>query len=109
MRRSVQFILGMHDEIIIAISPCKNNNIKYHVLPFQTICETFDPIMEVLKEEGPKFPNCITFCRKYMECADIYLYFKTTLRKTFTFPAGAPDIQKYDCRAGVDSPTRPIS
>ena len=54
LRPDVSKILGMHDEIIIAISPCKNNNIKYHVLPFQTICETFDPIMEVLKEEGPK-------------------------------------------------------
>ena len=94
LRSDVSKILGMHDEITIAISPCKNN-IKYLVLPFQTISEIFDPIVEVLKEEGPTFPRCIIYCRKYMECADIYLYFKTKLGKNFTFPAGAPDIPKH--------------
>ena len=61
LRSDVSKILGMHDEITIAISPCKNN-IKYLVLPFQTISEIFDPIVEVLKEEGPTFPRCIIYC-----------------------------------------------
>ena len=62
---------------------------------FKLFLKHFDPIVEVLKEEGPTFPRCIIYCRKYMECADIYLYFKTKLGKNFTFPAGAPDIPKY--------------
>ena len=89
LRSDVTKILGIHNEIIIAISSYKNN-IKHLVLPFQTISETFDPIVEVLKEEGPTFP-------RYIECADIYLYFKTKLGKNFTFPAGAPDIPKLGC------------
>ena len=58
LRSDVSKIWGMHDEITIAISPCKNN-IKYLVLPFQTISETFDPIVEVLKEESPHFQDAL--------------------------------------------------
>ena len=49
LRSDVSKNFGNACEIIIAISPYKNN-IKYRVLPFQTISETFDLIVEVLDQ-----------------------------------------------------------
>ena len=43
----VKKMLGMHDEVIVATYPCKDNN-QYNVFPFRYIAETFSPMLGML-------------------------------------------------------------
>ena len=79
-------MLEMHDEVIVATSPCKDN-IKYRVFPFRSIAKTFAPILEMLKAEGPKSPRSITTG----SMMSVLIHFKANLEVNFTSPARAPD------------------
>ena len=40
-------------------------------------------------------PRTIIFCRRYVECAQIYGLFQQYLNESFTDPPGAPNLVKY--------------
>ncbi len=50
LQREVGVILGMHNHISVAVSPCRTN-IMYAVSTFSTAKETFQTLLLRLKEE----------------------------------------------------------
>ena len=49
----------------------------------------------VLKRLRVNMPRTIIFCRRYMECAQMYSAFEELLGDNFTEPPGARSIVKY--------------
>ena len=83
-------MLGLRNELILSISLSKLN-IIYAVQPFTTIPGTFAPMLSQLKRERSQFPRTIIYCRRFEDCADMYLYFRNQMGVEFTEPTGAPD------------------
>ena len=50
LRHSVSRTIGMCDPVVIAVPPCKKN-IMYSVKAFESVADTFKPIVERLKLE----------------------------------------------------------
>ena len=94
LRTEVTRMLGMRDELVVAMSPCKAN-IMYAVGMFTTISETFSPMLERLRADRLDFPQTIVYCRRYEHCSNLYLYFKRQLGMDFTEPPGAPDLPRF--------------
>ena len=91
LRAEVASILGMTEELVVSISPCKEN-IMYCIGKFSTIPETFLPIVDRLRNDRASFPRTIVYCRRYEHCANLYAFFRESLRNEFTEPRGAPDL-----------------
>ncbi len=89
-------IIGMRDELVVSISPCKPN-IMYSVIKFSTFTETFKPIVKKLLQDGADYPCVVVFCKSLKDCVDIYMgFFKNSLGVNFTIPAHAPtSIQEF--------------
>ena len=94
LRSSITSILGMHDPVIIAVSPCKAN-IMYAVESYESLDQAIGPFVARLQKERAKMSRTIIYCRSYSDCADLYLYFRDNLGSHFTEPPGAPDISKF--------------
>ena len=94
LRIQVAQTLGMIDELVVSISPCQQN-ILYTVGSITTIQVTFLPMLEHLHEMRVKFPRTIVCCRRYEDCANLYIYFKKGLQASFTEPPGAPDLPRF--------------
>ena len=94
LRVEVAKTLGMKSEIVVSISPCKAN-IMYAVSSFTSVEETFRPILDRLCKERASYPKTIIYCRRYQECADLYMYFRQELGADFTEPSGAPDMTRF--------------
>ena len=47
-------------KLVVSISPCKSLNL-YQL-------ETFLPIAEKLRKEGPQYPRMIIYCRRFHDC-----------------------------------------
>jgi len=90
LQREVGVILGMHNHISVAVSPCRTN-IMYAVSTFSTVKETFQTLLLRLKEERLDMPRIIIYCRRHEEAADLYLFFRGGLGDSFTEPKDAPD------------------
>ncbi len=86
--------LNMRQPYIVAISPQKDN-IIYSVAEKVTISDTFQPIVDTLRREGPVMGRMIVFCRTYDSVTSIYTYFKRNLNDKFTYPSGAPDLARF--------------
>ena len=94
LQKCIEDILGMNKPALITISPCKAN-IMYGVGKFKTITETFSPILERLRNERQQMPRIIVYCHTYDMCADLFLYFKTSLGGEFTEPPLADELNKF--------------
>ncbi len=94
LRAEVARTLGMTDELVVSVSPCKAN-IMYAIGAFTTIPETFLPVVDRLRNDRSNFPRTIVYCRRYEDCANLYLFFKDQLGAEFTEPPGAPDLPKF--------------
>lgn len=92
LRTQVSTTLGMVDELVVCVSPYKEN-IMYAVGTFITITQTFRPMVERLRHERAKFPRTIIYCRRYEDCSDLY-DFKDKLGRDFTDPSGTPDLPR---------------
>ena len=77
-RMDVTRLLGMRNEKVISLSPCKAN-ITYDVIPFVSLHESFSKVVERLQNERTTFPRMIVYCRRFEDCANLYLHFKNEL------------------------------
>ena len=94
VRMSVERLLSMKDPVRVILSPCKQN-LMLCVASFVSIDVTFAPVLEKLLRNRVNFPRTIIYCRRYEECADIYLHFRSHMGKEFTEPKGAPDLSRF--------------
>ena len=95
LQHEIARILGMCGPTVISVSPCKINIMYALAAPCHSIATTFRPILMRLKKERVKMPRIIIYCRKYEECADLYIYFRDELGETFTEPVKSPDLSKF--------------
>ena len=79
---------------MVSLSPCKPN-IMYSVRAMSTVSDTFVPMVERLRKERTTFPRSIIYCRRYEDCAELYLLFKNALATDFTDPPGSPDVPMF--------------
>lgn len=94
LRHSVSRTIGMCDPVVIAVPSCKKN-IMYSVKAFESVANTFKPIIERLKLERTNMPRMIIYGRSFSVCADVFLYFKSQLGENITEPIDAPDLAKF--------------
>ena len=92
LRTQVAVTLGMINELVVTLSPCKAN-IMYSVRKITTVSDTFLPMVERLCSERILFPRTIIYCRRYEECAELYML--SILGADFTEPSGAPDLPAF--------------
>ena len=79
--------LGMTNELIVTISPCKATcNLMCAITTFRTIPNTFLPMVDRFRNDRGNFPPMIIYCRRYEDCANLYLFFKEQLGDEFTEP-----------------------
>ena len=67
----------------------------YSVRKMTTVSDTFLPMVERLGSERIMFPRTIIYCRRYEECVELYMLFKSVLGVDFTEPPGAPDLPAF--------------
>ena len=89
VRNEVSNTLGLRNEAITAMSPCKAN-IKYCKKTFQSIKESLAGVAKGLSYQRTKFPRTIIYCQRCADCSDIFIYFQDYLGIDFTEPPNAP-------------------
>ena len=94
LHTQVSQTLGMNDELVVPVSPCKAN-VMYAVSAFTTIPETFSPMVEKLRVERLIFPKTIIYCRRCKDCANLYIFFRHKLGFKFTNPPSSPDLPRF--------------
>lgn len=94
LRREVTDIIGLNNEVVVSISPEKPN-IAYMVKDFVSIKESFSPLVTAVADRVLDVPKTIIYCRRVEDCADLYMYFKESLKEKFVFPTGAPDLPRF--------------
>ena len=94
LRMDVSRLLGMRNELVISVSPCKAN-IMYAVAKFVSVQDSFRKTVERLRRERSEFPRMIIYCRRFEDCANLYLYFKNELQGNFTEPPNLPDVPQF--------------
>ena len=93
LRMDVPRLLGMRNELV-SVSPCKAN-IMYAVAKFVSVQDSFRRTVERLRRERSEFPRMIIYCRRFEDCANLYLYFKNELQGDFTEPPNLPDLPQF--------------
>ena len=93
LQSCIEDILGMNKPALVTITPCKAN-IMYGIGKYKTIIETFSPILERLRNERQQMARVIVYCSTYDMCADLFLYFKTSLGGECTEPPLASELNK---------------
>ena len=93
-RKRVEALLGMRRPMLTYLSPCKPN-IVYSVQTFDSISQTFEPLLKSVKEKRTLLPRVIIYCRKYLDCSNLYSFFKRGLAHEFTEPTDAPDVADF--------------
>ena len=94
LRKEIEQIISLKDEAVITMSP-NRSNIVYSVLPFVTLAQTFSPLISAIIEKSIKVPKTIIYCRSKDDVANLYLFFKSTLKQNFLYPIDAPDHPDY--------------
>ena len=83
LRIDVARLVGVRNEKVISLFPCKSN-ITYAVIPLVSFLDSFSNIVEWLQNERTIFPRMIVYCRRFEDCANLYLHFKNELKGNFT-------------------------
>ena len=94
LRTDVAKMVGMKNERVIAVSPCKPN-IMCATGMFQSLQITFTPMLKRLEEQRAQYPCTIIYCQSFKDCADIYHFFRSNLGADFTEPKAAPDTPEF--------------
>ena len=94
-RRKIIGSLNMKKVHIVSRNPCKGN-ITYIVKEKPAdIADILSPIVDDILENNRNAERTIIFCRNLQNCADIYHFFKSRLRKNMYYPATAPPLSKF--------------
>lgn len=95
LRQKASEAIGLINPSIIAVSPCKQN-IVYALSNFVDIKDSFDGILEELKNKLTSMGRIIIYCRQFNDCSNLYKFFKVGLGRNFTYPSDAPaELSKY--------------
>ena len=94
LRKEVAGIIGLNNEAVISISPDKPN-ILYMVKEFVSIEESFSSLQTAVAEKGLDVPKTIIYCRRIEDCANLYMFFRKSLKEKFVLPIGAPDVPRF--------------
>jgi len=97
LRKEIAKIISMKNEVIISISPARDN-IMYsvsHMLHVDTIAKVFYPLLASVEKQGLEMPKAIIYCRSKNDCANLYMFFRDTLRDKFLHPHDAPDLPQF--------------
>jgi ATP-dependent DNA helicase RecQ len=87
LRLEVCHILGINDPVVVEISPEKPN-VFLACGEFNSIMETFGPLVEELQVKRVNMDRVIIFCKKRILCNQIYSFFQYMLRENFAEPPG---------------------
>ena len=87
-------ILGLRNPVAIVISPSRAN-ISYIVKSYDSITDSFLPPLEDLRKLRLEFPRTIIYCRRFVDCGNLYAYFRDGLGNDFTEPVDAPDLPQF--------------
>ena len=79
---------GMIDPVIIQVSPVKDN-LCYGALEVSSI-DDFMPLVQLLKKERLSFNRTIIYCKKLLDCGQLFQLFKSVLNEELSEPIGAP-------------------
>ena len=79
---------------MIYVSPHKKN-IFYTVRPKPALEDLVSSLARTLQNLRTAMPRTIIFCRRYVECAQIYSLFQQCLKAEFTDPPNAQNLVKY--------------
>ena len=86
--------LHVTNPVVVNMSPHKRN-VVFTVHPKPQLGEFLCSIVGILKRLRVNMPRTIIFCRRYMECAQMYSTFEELLGKDFTEPPCAPNMVIY--------------
>ena len=93
-RKKIIDSLRMQNPSLIYKSPHKKN-VFYTVRPKPEVEDVVSFLACTLGELRATTPRTIIFCRRYVECAQIYTLFQQHLNESSTDPPGAPNLVKY--------------
>lgn len=91
VRLAASLSLGMLNPHVVAFSPVKKN-IMYAMNSFETVEDSFGPLVRRLKLERTSFPRMIVFTRSLSMAGNIYLYLMSELGDEATEPKDAPNL-----------------
>ena len=91
-RRKIIGSLNMKKVHIVSHNPCKENIVEEKPAD---IADILSPIVDDILENNRNAERTIIFCRNLQNCADIYHFFKSRLRKNMYYPATAPPLSKF--------------
>ena len=94
LRKEITDIIGLNNEVVVSVSPDKPN-IVYMVKEFVSIKQTFSSLVAVVADKALEVPKTIIYCRRMEDCANLYIFFKESLKEKFVFPIGAPDLPRF--------------
>lgn len=90
--------LRMKDPALIYVSPHKKN-IIYTVKPKPSLDDIVSSLVSslvcTLQNPRTAMPRTIIFCRRYVECSQMYSLFQQYLKSDFTDPPNTPSLVKY--------------
>ena len=84
----------MRNPVNIIVSPSKSN-ITYIVRSFDSFTDAFCPLLEDLKRKRSLFPRTIVYCRRFIDCGNLYTFSRDSLGNSFTEPVDAPDLPQF--------------
>lgn len=94
LRYSVSKTIGLHNPYTLSLCPSKKN-LVYAVGKFVDVSVSFGPMAEKLAQLRAEMPRTIIYCRRFQDCSDIYIMFRSLLGSNFTEPPGAPNISRF--------------
>ena len=94
-RRKIIGSLNMKKVHIVSRNPRKEN-ITYLVKEKPTdIADILSPIVDDILENNRNAERTIIFCQNFEDCADMYHFFKSKLRRKLYYPTTAPPLSKF--------------
>ena len=84
--------LQMQQPAIVGLSPHRSN-IFYCVRDLPMLDVFSSQLAEEIRQQRTSYPKTIVFCRKYLDCSNLYLSLLRKLGNDFTDPPGYPTSQ----------------
>ena len=84
--------LCMTQPVIIGLPP-QRANIFYCVQGLPSLTDFSERLVEDIRRQQRNFPKTEIFCRKYLDCSDLYISLQQKLGPYFTDPPGYPTSQ----------------